>query len=162
MPELHPAEETLLDHASGRLGRHLRPVVEAHLDLCPTCRTTVAALAVPGGELLRRVDGPPPSTSCWSRLLARLDEPPSAPSLPPGAPVPPAAQAELTGGVQRSWGGFFTRGARFFVLDVDREGESILGMAQMPGGRRFPRHTHLGYEHSVVLAGGYRDESGTF
>jgi putative transcriptional regulator len=162
MPELHPAEETLLDHASGRLGRHLRPVVEAHLDLCSACRTTVAALAVPGGELLRRVDGPPPSTSCWSRLLARLDEPPSAPSLPPGAPVPPAAQAELTGGVQRSWGGFFTRGARFFVLDVDREGESILGMAQMPGGRRFPRHTHLGYEHSVVLAGGYRDESGTF
>lgn len=162
MPELHPAEETLLEHASGRLVRHLRPLVEAHLDLCPACRAAVADLASPGGAMLRGVAGPEPSPGCWSRLLARLDEPAPAASLPPGVPLPPSALAELPGGVQRSWGGLFTRGARFFVLDRDPVRDSLLGLAHMPGGRRFPRHTHLGFEHSVVLAGGYEDESGTF
>ena len=160
MPELHPAEETLLDHASGRTSRHLRPLIEAHLELCPTCRSAVADLASPGGVFLRAAAGPSPSPSCWNRLLARLDDAVAEVSLP--APLPLAARAELPCGVTTSWGGFYTRGARFFVLEHDRTRDSLLGMARMPGGRRFPRHTHLGFEHSVVLAGGYRDENGTF
>jgi putative transcriptional regulator len=32
----------------------------------------------------------------------------------------------------------------------------------MPGGRRFPRHLHLGSEQATVLAGGYEDERGSF
>jgi putative transcriptional regulator len=32
----------------------------------------------------------------------------------------------------------------------------------MPGGKVFPRHEHRGFEHAVVLAGGYEDERGSF
>ena len=32
----------------------------------------------------------------------------------------------------------------------------------MPGGLVFPRHEHRGFEHAVVLSGGYEDERGEF
>ena len=163
MPELHPDPTLLLDHACGRLPRHLRPLVEAHADLCPECRAALGELAVPGGELLAEAPDATPPPALWSRLEAALDaERRRVSRLPSGAPIPPAALAELPARVQASWGGLFARGARFFVLDRDERRDSILGLAFMPGGRRFPRHTHHGFEHAVVLAGGYEDESGSY
>ncbi len=36
-----------------------------------------------------------------------------------------------------------------------------VGFVRVAAGRRFPRHTHLGPETVMVLAGGFRDEDGT-
>lgn len=162
MPEFHPAGETLLEHAAGRLSRHLRPIVEAHLELCPRCQEEFSALAAPGGEALREIAPERPALGLWERLASRLDEPEPKRSLPREAPLPAAARAELPAKVQSRWGGLFARGAEFLVLDRDEQAQSMLCLAHMPGGRVFPRHAHLGFEHSVVLSGGYADETGQF
>jgi len=162
MCELHPAEDLLVDHVAGRLARYLRPLVEAHLDLCPSCRDLVAGMSVPGGSVLCALPGVPPAVGLWLRLEARLDEQPPARGLPAEMPLPPAARAELPCCVESRWGGFFTRGAEFFVLERDPARDSVVGLAHMRGGRVFPRHAHTGFEHSVVLSGGYADETGQY
>lgn len=48
------------------------------------------------------------------------------------------------------------------MLLEDAHSKSLLCLGEMPGGRRFPRHEHLGFEQVTVLAGGYSDERGEF
>jgi putative transcriptional regulator len=163
MPEHHPAEALLVEHASGRLPAPLRPLVEAHLGLCPECLDEIAAFAAPGGRLLRETRPEPPSLHCWQALLQRLDQGAPVTGLPRGAPLPAAARAELDGRARALWGtSLLLRGARLVLLGGGAPGAALLALACMPGGRTFPRHTHDGFEHGIVLSGAYRDETGSF
>lgn len=160
----HPAVETLVAHASGHLDPALRVVIEAHLELCPACRAELAALASPGGRLL--VETPAaadsPSTDLWARLEARLPEASAADALPADVPLPLAARRELPPLGRVRWWRPLLRGARLAILSEDAATGTRLALAHMPGGKVFPRHEHLGFEHAVVLAGGYEDERGEF
>lgn len=159
----HPPVESLLAHASGELDPLLRVIVEAHLDLCPTCRAELATLVEPGGWLLQSVPaaaaGAP--AGLWERLEARLPEAGGDP-VPGFVPLPLAARRELPAGGRVRWWRPLLRGARIALLDHDTESGARLAVAHMPGGKRFPRHEHLGFEHAVVLSGGYEDERGEF
>jgi len=160
---MHPPTETLVAHVSGHLDAALRVVVEAHLDLCPSCRGELAALAEPGGRFLAEAPEVPPSESLWARLASRIEAPAPADPIPPSVPLPPAARAELPEAWSRlRWRRPFLRGARLAVLAADPATGVSLALAHMPGGRVFPRHEHRGFEHAVVLAGGYEDERGSF
>lgn len=160
---MHPPTETLVAHASGHLDTALRVVVEAHLDLCPSCRAEMAAMSDPGGRLLSEIPSVAPSESLWARLASRIEEAAPADPIPASVPLPRAARAELPEGVSRlRWWRPFLRGARLAVLADDKETGASLALAHMPGGKVFPRHEHRGFEHAVVLAGGYEDERGSF
>lgn len=170
---MHPPSETLVAHASGHLEPVLRVVVEAHLDLCPACRAGMAAMAEPGGWLFggfepegRRPEPPsarPGPDPLWEKLESRLAPPAAADPVPASVPLPLAARLELPASLGRlRWWRPFLRGARLAVLCEDDRTGASLALAHMPGGRVFPRHEHLGFEHAVVLAGGYDDERGSF
>lgn len=161
---MHPPSETLVAHASGHLDPALRVVVEAHLDLCPTCRAELAAMSAPGGWMLAASAGaervPDP---LWEQLAARLGEASAPAAVPASVPLPIAARLELpAGGARLRWWSPMLRGARIAILQEDSATGSSLAIAHMPGGRAFPRHAHTGFEHAVVLAGGYEDERGSF
>lgn len=170
-PVGHPAAELLLGHVSGHAARHLRVVLEAHLELCEACREEVRRLAEPGGELLRRAAPTDPPPALWGRLTARLEAP--APPVPASLPLPRAAWAELgeepAPGVARALGAGELRwrrallgGGRIALVDRDSASGSSLYLGEMGGGQRFPRHLHLGTEHVILLAGGYDDEVGSY
>lgn len=160
----HPAVETLVAHASGHLDPALRVVIEAHLELCPACRAELAALAAPGGRLLGETppDAVAPPADLWARLEARLPEAAGADPLPADVPLPLAARRELPPLGRVRWWRPMLRGARLAILAEDAATGTRLALAHMPGGKVFPRHEHLGFEHAVVLAGGYEDERGEF
>jgi len=168
---MHPSTETLIAHASGHHDPALRVVLEAHLDLCPSCRAELAASAAPGGWLLAGATAPAApargraADPLWEKLEARLGEEASAvpAPLPLSVPLPVAARLELQPGAKRlRWWRPLLRGARLAILQEDRATGVRLAIAHMPGGKVFPRHRHVGFEHAVVLAGGYEDERGSF
>jgi putative transcriptional regulator len=158
----HPSEDLLLAHASGHLDAAMRVVVEAHLDLCRTCRGTTAELSAPGGRWLAGLPGDAAAPQLWDRLASRLGEASRPDPIPASVPMPLAARRELPADLRLRWWRPLLRGARMAILTSEPASATRLALAHMPGGRIFPRHEHLGFEHAVVLAGGYEDERGEF
>ncbi len=163
----HPPVESLLAHASGELDPLMRVILEAHLDLCPACRGELATLVEPGGWLLRSTAAPAGGAPAdlWQRLEARINDADTdavADAVPQFVPLPLAARRELPPGGRVHWWRPLLRGARIALLGADPATGARLAVAHMPGGKRFPRHEHLGFEHAVVLSGGYEDERGEF
>lgn len=156
----HPNEETLLDLAAGQLDRPHRVVLEAHLEVCPTCRRLGGELAEPGGWWLERHATERPPAALWERLERAVAAPAPRDPFAPEVPLPPALRREFAGLPEPRWWSFGLNGGRLAVLFADERTNSVLCLGEMPGGRRFPRHEHLGSEHAVVLAGGYADERG--
>jgi len=159
----HPDPDTLLDHASGQLDLPHRVVVEAHVELCADCRHDVAELARPGGRLLATAPvDEQPSPALWQRLERQLARATPKDDLPADVPLPLAARRELPPGTRPRWWRYFLGGAHMALLASDPASGARLAIGRMPGGLVFPRHEHLGFEHAVVLAGGYDDERGEF
>lgn len=159
----HPEADTLLDHASGQLDLPMRVVIEAHLGLCADCRARVAELAAPGGRLLAAAPAAEaPSDALWAKLEKRLGPAATADNIPDDLPLPLAARRELPADVRPRWWRWFLGGARMGLLTTDAGTGARLAVGRMPGGLVFPRHQHLGFEHAVVLEGGYDDERGEF
>jgi putative transcriptional regulator len=159
----HPDSDTLLEHAGGQLDLPMRVVLESHFALCPSCREEAARLALPGGRLLAATPAEEaPSPALWGRLEAAIAAPSAADAIDAAIPLPAAARRELPEGTRPRWWSWFLGGARFGHLATDPGTGAHLALGRMPAGLVFPRHEHLGFEHAVVLEGGYEDERGEF
>ncbi len=156
----HPQEETLLDLAASQLDRPHQIVLEAHLEHCDSCRRRVGELAAPGGWWLEQVRPEAPSRGLWDRLALAVDAPVPVDPFPVQVPLSRALRQELAGALPPRWRSLGLNGGRVTVLLQDAASKAILCLGEMPGGRRFPRHEHLGFEQAMVLAGGYSDERG--
>lgn len=162
-PAAHPSEETIAAAVSGQLDLPHRLVVSTHVELCRTCRELQAELASPGGVLLAGLaTGEAPPAALWNRIESALDAAPPEDRLDPALPIPAAVRAELAGWPRPRWWAHLLNGGRMAVLLDDPATGTQLCLGEMPGGRRFPRHLHLGSEQATVLAGGYEDERGSF
>lgn len=83
---MHPTEEILLGLASGDCDLPRRVLVEGHLGGCSSCRATLAEMTLPGGSLLRGIDGAAPPAGLWHELRRRVVAlPPVAVSAAGGA-----------------------------------------------------------------------------
>ncbi|RMH22036.1 MAG: hypothetical protein D6696_04220 [Acidobacteria bacterium] len=165
-PRHHPPEDFLLAHAAGQLDAGRRVMIEGHLAFCPSCRESFAQLIAPGRRWLEEQAVVAPKPSLWEEIEARLDrqaeEDPLA-GLGAELPLPVAARLEIeAGGRAPRWRPLPLSPARFAVLSTDHRAEAALVIARIPGGRRFPRHLHLGWEDVLVLRGAFRDPAGHF
>lgn len=160
---VHPAEEVLLELASGEADLPQRVLIEGHLAACPACHAAAGELARPGGALLRALPGEPLPDHLWQRVLGEVQrrQPPAA---DPFAEIPlaPGARAELASVPAPRWRSVWALGARYAVLARDRGTGAFLIAAHMPPSRAFPRHFHPSREDVVVLSGGYVDEAGRY
>ena len=156
----HPQDETLLDFAASQLDRPHRLVLEAHLEHCAICRQRVGELAAPGGWWLEQLSPEAPSRELWEKLEQRVAAAAPADLFAGELPLPMSLRQELAGQPPQRWWSMFLNGGRVTVLLEDAVSKSLLCLGEMPGGRRFPRHEHLGFEQVTVLAGGFADERG--
>lgn len=165
----HPAEDLLIDYATGALGEAEALVVATHLALCPDCRATVAAYEAMGGAMLDGIDPEPVGGDLLDRVMARLDEAPPAPTRAAAVRIDAEGRAPLIPRPLRDYvGGDLGDVAWKPVmrgLDERRiacPGEAKVRLMRIRAGVSMPRHTHKGREMTLVLAGGFTDDTGHF
>jgi putative transcriptional regulator len=161
----HPDSETLLAYAAGTLDEARSVLIASHLALCPKCRAETARMEAVGGEMLEQA-APVASTSL-DAVMARLD----GPVITTAAKVmkTPANDTTLPrplrdyvgGGVENVNWRKLTNGVEYFDLPVKAEGRRARLLKIAPG-TRVPSHGHRGEEMTMVLAGGYTDEFGSY
>jgi putative transcriptional regulator len=167
-PRHHPSDALLFAYAGGALSEGLALVVASHLALCPDCRGQGRLLDYVGGALLETLPEVPVAPDALARTLARLD---GASDAPPASQASPAADRlglrlpePLAGYIRRaaaSWR-FIAPGIHHCVLLPRTASGGIVQLLKIAAGRVVSPHSHGGTELTLVLEGGYDDETGRF
>ena len=165
-------EELLLDYAAGTLARGPELAVSLHAELDPEARRTVERLAAVGGVLMEdeieaaldqgELDG------ALERTLARLGDVPVEPRpksrpVPPRRPgfewVPPLLARHIAPDARwrRVIGGF-----EEIRVNLPGDTSHRVSVLRLEPGHGLPVHRHVGTEYTVVLQGGYTDETGNY
>lgn len=157
-PVHHPAEEFLLQYASGAATEPFALVVATHLAYCPECRAIVAQAEAIGGALLDELAPEPVGMGSLDQdvanVLARAARAPgpraAAPRSALASPLRSYA-ADLDGVAWRSLG----PGIQHCVLARDKHG-AVARLLRIAPGRSVFEHGHSGNELTLVLEGSYR------
>jgi putative transcriptional regulator len=158
IPHHHPAEEYLLQYASGAATEPFALLVAGHLASCSICRAVVAEAEAIGGALLADLVPEPASVpyldSDVAQILERAERQPdttrdvsvSTAASPLGAYV-----GDLGSVAWRSLG----PGIQHCVVARDKYG-AIARLLRIAPGRGVFKHSHAGNEMTLVLEGSYR------
>jgi putative transcriptional regulator len=164
LPSHHPADELLLDYATGAASPAESLMIATHLTLCPDCMAATRTLDMAGSILLSALDPARMPPGMLNRTLAAInaaqDE---VPAVTSGEPLPetqserPRQIADHLAGVSKApWrqlpGGFRMR----LVVGDDPLGRVWLFDA--PSGMRLMPHRHVGDEWTVILSGEFSDD----
>ena len=168
MPAYHPGPEVLLDYAAGALPEPVALLVATHASLCRDCQAEIERLEALGGALFDTLEGEPLDDGALDRALARLERPES----PTTREAPEAAAETGDPRVPRPLRGYLgkrlddlawkSRGSvAEFALLAEHPGFTTR-LLRIKGGTALPQHTHEGSEYTLLLAGGFSDESGHY
>jgi putative transcriptional regulator len=167
IPQHHPGDDLLIGYATGSQEEPVALVVATHLALCPRCRKEVACLEALGGALLEGQETEALRPDSLERVLARLDEPTFE---APARPAPRPAPGDLL--VPRPLRDYLGAGLDQLHRTTFRGLQKVELLPEFPSfrtrlmrinsGTAMPVHTHEGSELTLVLAGGFSDESGHF
>ena len=157
-PDHHPAEEFLLQYASGAATEPFALVVATHLSYCAECREIVAQAEAIGGALLDDLTPDPAGLSSLDRDVANILErasrvPRARAEAPRSALASPLGNyvADLNGVAWRSLG----PGIHHCVLVKDKHG-AVARLLRIAPGLSVFEHGHSGNELTLVLEGSYR------
>mgnify|MGYP005752943427 CR=1 FL=1 len=169
MNQHHPDEALLLEYTAGTLSEPRALCVRLHLAQCSRCRSQVDLLNSLGAVLLdnrmARMPVPTPAPAAndalFARILGEIDQPAPRPEKPHprgdllqrvlGAPLDELPWKRQLGAVS--------------VYDLsERLGshQERVVLQRLDAGGKAPVHTHRGDELTLVLAGGFMDETGVF
>lgn len=165
----HPApDELLLDYAAGTLPAGPALAVALHVALDPQSRRAVDRLNAIGGAFIEQESDSKFAVdvddAALERALARLDDVPVEPRPPAvrrhpnfgWAPAPLIPHLRPGMGWRRVLGDFEE-------LRLDLPGDfHRVSLLRLQPGNGLPQHKHKGYEYTVVLQGGYTDETGNY
>ncbi|MGH6870048.1 MAG: ChrR family anti-sigma-E factor, partial [Rhizomicrobium sp.] len=160
----HPQDELLLAHATGAADEALSLIVATHLALCPLCRAKVARMEALGGTVLDELAPAPVSDGALKSVLAHLDDTP-LPRPAPRADAQPSLAPEplrsyLGGDLDRVAWRNISFGISFH--DLFRRGGTRARLIRSRPGRSVGLHSHHGEELTLVLTGGFTDETGHY
>jgi len=159
----HPApEELLLDYAAGTLPEGPALAVALHVALDPAARRTVDGLAAVGGALLEGEEVAPNESGLVDALARLGDEPlaerPAVPAARAGFAWAPAPLRRYLR--HENWKRVF---GGFEQIDLALHGDAHrVALLRLQPGRGLPRHRHVASEYTVVLQGGYTDNTGNY
>jgi putative transcriptional regulator len=161
----HPApDELLLDYAAGVLPEGPALAVSLHVALDPAARRTVDRLRAVGGALLEEEEaGLELGDAALADIMARLDGVAVEPKAPPPARRPgfdwaPPSLLRYLGGKdwKRAFGGFDQ-------IEIGLHGDTHrVALLRLQPGKGLPVHRHVANEYTVVLQGGYTDNTGNY
>ena len=160
----HPApDELLLDYAAGVLPEGPALAVSLHVALDPAARRTVDRLRALGGTLLEDEAGAEFGEAALANVLARLDGMEIEPRAPaarrrPGFDWAPDFLLPYLGDKdwERAFGGFEQ-------IEISLHGDTHrVSLLRLQPGKGLPVHRHIANEYTIVLQGGYTDNTGSY
>ena len=159
----HPDTNTLTEFAANSLSPAQSVVVATHLEVCEICQQRLAELECMGGALLEDLPPVDVDTAVFDKVLAKLDEVEEAPAANDANAsdlawtVKQVRQGNIEGLNWRK----VTKTLR--SADLGRiDGAAEFSLYHIAEGGSIPQHNHSGTEVTLVLQGGFSDESGTY
>lgn len=162
-PLHHPSEDLLLAYASGAADEAIGLIVAAHLAYCAACRLQSRELEAFGGSLLQELAPVPMSGGALDAALLKLDgiKPFERPARPASKDGTPAMLRSYIGG-DLSDVRWRQVGPRLsYVPLLRRDGVTARLLRGVPGAAT-GAHRHAGLEYTLVLKGGFSDETGSY
>jgi putative transcriptional regulator len=155
----------LTEHAAGSLSLAQSACVSAHLAYCDCCRRTVSQLQAVGAALFDTLDPEPVGDALLDRVLARLDEEEPLRYEAAGSHAQDATPALL----RRLMSGDFSDLSWKKITETlsttrIRTGDKAFefSLLHIRAGGEIPAHAHHGSEMTLVLQGGFEDQSGIY
>src|SRR6201995_6020704 len=165
-PTHHPPGELLIDYAVGALSPAEALVIAVHMEFCADCRRAARTALSVGGALLDSIEPMALPPAAFQRALQAIDDGAvSIESVIRSAPTfavkwPAALRDHLAETGHAPWRKL---PAGFRALRIPFEDESSrVWVVTAPGGRGPLAHSHVADEWTVVLEGGFTDETGTY
>lgn len=159
----HPSEELLLAYASGGADEARGLIVAVHLVYCASCRKLSRKLEALGGSLLQELAPVPMSGGALDAALARLDDikPFERAARPVSRDGTPAVLRPYIGGDLRDVRWRHVAPKLSYVPLFRRGGVAARLLRGVPGAQT-GAHRHAGLEYTLVLKGGFSDETGRY
>ena len=159
----HPDDALLLAYAGGVTDEATGLILATHMAYCEACRARVAGLEAIGGSLLQDLAPAPMSHGALEAVLAKLDtvetfERRSRAVSRDGTPetLRPYVGGDLS---QVRWRRV---SSKLSYLPLFRHGSVTARLLRgIPGAETGP-HRHGGLEYTLVLKGGFKDETGNY
>jgi putative transcriptional regulator len=157
----HPDDTLLVAYSAGGLDEAMALILGSHLSYCAQCNASVALGEHIGGILLDELAPVPLATDALAKTLARLDIK-TAPKIAPTSNdnTPPPLRAVL--GRDLSEVRWRKMGPRLGYVTLYRRGPVAMRLLRGAPGTDVGLHTHRGMEYTLVLRGGFTDETGTY
>lgn len=158
-------EELIAGHAAGRLPEPVAMVVATHLSLSPSSRRLYDGFNEVGGVLLEGVEPSPMAISSFARISAllddrALDEERTGRLLGRSSRWPSPLSDYVADQLPEDRWRHFGSGSE---LEIETGSLDFrVRLIRVKAGRAVPKHTHGGFEVTVVLEGAYRDQFGRF
>ncbi|MGF1688468.1 ChrR family anti-sigma-E factor [Photobacterium japonica] len=181
---LHPNEDALLLFASGDLDPASSIMISTHLEFCPHCRQRVAKLEATQADAAWQANATPTPAATTEALPADLHAMMAQIMTQTEAQASDCEQAEAENTSASS--ATLTLGSHHYPLPraLQRHHDQIGPWSKLPGNIKrahvavggsskmnfiymdsdsaLPEHTHQGQEITLVLAGEFHDENGTY
>jgi putative transcriptional regulator len=161
----HPTIDILTEHAAGTLPLAQSACVAAHMNYCESCMRSVGQLQQVGAALFGAADPEPVGDALLERVLARLDEEPPL-SYANGArvgddPTPALLQRLMRGDFSDLSWKKVTESLRTSLIKTG-DPQFEFSFLHIAAGGEIPTHDHRGAEMTLVLEGGFSDQSGSY
>lgn len=159
----HPGEDLLLAYAGGAAGEAVSLIVAAHLVYCAACRQRSRELEALGGSLLQELAPVPMAKGALDAALARLDgmKPFDRPARPVSRDGTPSVLRPYIGGDLRD-ARWRRVGPSLSYMPLFRRGPVAVRLLRGVPGSETGAHRHAGLEYTLVLKGGFSDETGSY
>jgi len=161
-PAHHPGEDLLLAYASGAADEATGLIVAAHLAYCATCRRQSRELEALGGCLLQELAPVPMAGGALDAALIKLDRPfERTASRPVSRDGTPSVLRSYIGGdlSEVRWRRI---GPLLAYAPLFRRGGATVRLLRGVAGAETGAHRHAGLEYTLVLRGGFSDETGSY
>jgi len=161
----HPDDESLQAYAVGVGEPAMSLMIATHLVYCLKCRADVSILESLGGQLLRDLPAAALDARALETVLARLDQvrvekASPAPSIKIANPVPRPLRSFVGDDLDRVRWRPVVPGLSYRMLM--KRGRARVYLTKSRPGAGIGLHTHRGNELTLVLAGGFTDEMGSY
>ncbi|GLS91935.1 zinc-binding anti-sigmaE4 factor ChrR [Psychromonas marina] len=165
----HPNEQLLAQYSSGELAFSLSIAISAHLEMCPQCQQKEQRIVAQQAEQAWDADNVE-EANFDDMLQCILATPIEAPKTKTLHKKKANNSVSLEGKTytlptafrsfeQLKWSGFGTINRARVINDEQDVRASLLHIKQ---GGEIPAHQHKGYELTLLLAGSFSDEHGTY
>lgn len=173
MSAYHPDDMTLMNYAAGSCSIPESLAVAMHLCFCHDCRQHVKNLNHLGGALLETIKPASTDEDAFETLMSSLEpHDHSAPAKVKMEPTPsdkitqhfinpllrylPSSLADLP------WQRQTKEISKFDLTSLINVKGFQVALQKINAGAKVPKHTHKGFEYTVILSGGFSDELGVY